>query len=295
MNELTIATLCGLGAAVSWGVTDFFSKKGIDVIGSKYASVYYVLVQLLFAFPLLLLDSSIPDLTLSSISYAAIFGFLGFIITILMFSAYQIGRVSVLNPITSAYGAVTSIVSYFIFHEYFGWEKALIIGVIIAGIIMVSVDIKDLKDGFQKGDIAKGIPQIIVVFLVIGAYLPFYDKLLENNGWPILVILISIFEVLIFIFYLGFKEIKKVFSFKWNEYKFVVLGGVFQSIGNILLAVGFVYTNSISIVTTLSTIYPVILVLLGYYFLKEKLATNQYVGIALIILGVIGVTVLGTH
>ncbi|MBD3362248.1 EamA family transporter [Candidatus Dojkabacteria bacterium] len=287
MNQIYIAIIFGVVCMIGWGVTDIFNKNVIDKIGSYKTSVYINGLATIMSFPILLIDWSFPKLTFLNIIYLLIFSFLDFLGFYFLYKAYQLGKVSILNPITSSYAILTSFLSYIFFAENFPPLKIAAVFVTIIGILLTSVNINDLKDGLQTKDLVKGVPQAIIVFCIYGTILPFWDRYLDQEGW----IWISILaRFLTFIFTLIFATVIKKQSIQIPSkglMKPLFWGALFISIGNWGFNLGLKYTNQTSIIAVLASAYPLVLLICAYIFLKERIATNQYFGIFLIVAGIV--------
>jgi len=70
------------------------------------------------------------------------------------------------------------------------------------------------------------------------------------------------------------------------SHKFAILGSFLNVLGVLLLWLAFEKTIA-SIASPLTAIYPVLMVILAYFLLKEKSLKKDYIGIAFVALGVL--------
>ena len=71
-----------------------------------------------------------------------------------------------------------------------------------------------------------------------------------------------------------------------REFTVVILASLAGSLGYITFVIALKY-GSASVIVPLSALYPAITAILAYLFLKEKLMTHQWLGIALAVLSII--------
>src|SRR3972149_1429233 len=165
MSPTLIAVVCGLISMFCWGMADFFVKKGVDQIGYRKTLVFVYLFSITISLPLLKYETYFPTITPSLFLTLAIFGIFDFIAYICLYKAYEIGKVSIVNPITSTYAVLSAIISFLFFGETFTTGKTIAFILVMIGIVFAAVDFKDIKNGFQKKDIAKGVPLAVLVFV----------------------------------------------------------------------------------------------------------------------------------
>jgi drug/metabolite transporter (DMT)-like permease len=287
MTPITIAVLGGLGSAFGYGVADIFAKKGIDRLGHYKSLVYVYAFSFIFSFPLLLIDHTIPALNLKSLLILASFALADFIAYTALYKSYAIGKVSVLNPITSTYAVLSAVISGVFFGEIFNIQKTFSLILVMVGIVFASVDFKELRDGFQSKDLAKGVPLASLVFLIYGIYVPLWDRFIEGQGWVILSLIGRFF---LFIFgYFAAKHVKKI-KLRVADRRLIfwlLMVGLLEGFAAASFNWGISNSDQTSIVAAVGSAYPLILVVSAYFFLKERLAKNQYLGASLIVLGVV--------
>lgn len=289
MDPAVIAIIGGLGGMFFWGTTDVFGKKAVDVLGNKVSTAYFVLMTLVMAFPLLLVDTILPEFSANTVFQILIYGVADFLALFFLMGAFAKGKVSVVNPITAAWAALAAVVSFVVFDEVFTVTKTILIGITLLGILLVSVSWRQLRDGFQEGDVSKGVPEAIFCFLVYGFYVPFFDQLLSNDGWVWIVLLVRLVTSIVTVSFMYWQIGNKLLphhqpslAFKW-----IIIAGLLQGIGANLFNWALSAGNDTAITATLASGYPAVLVVLSYIFLKERLALNQYFGVAIIVTAIV--------
>lgn len=286
MNNVVIALIGGLLGMIGYGISDFVAKKAIDKIGNLKTLFYTQLIGALFLTLYFLNDLSMPSFDLKNIGIILLFGFFNMIGYLALYKAFEVGKLSVVSPISSSSAILASLISFLFFGETFSSFKIITLCLIIGGIILTAIDIKGIKEGISLKDLSKGVPEALLVFLVFGIYVPFWDKFLEGSGWVIWVILVRIILALFLVIYqkvirrgnLGFNGKKLLYL--------LIFVAFFEALGSFGSSWGYHTSfNSTSIVSAATSTYPLITAILAFIFLKERLAKYQYVGIGLIILG----------
>lgn len=158
-----------------WGLTDIFAKRAIDKIGHQKIAIYTSLPVLLISGVLTVIHLDQIQFNLNYLLFYAVLGFGDLIAYFMLYKAYTVGKVSIINPISSAYTIPTLFISLLIFHEPLTTAQGLLMALIIIGVIITAIDFKELKDGFQGKDLAKGLPQGIMAALSWGILLTIYS------------------------------------------------------------------------------------------------------------------------
>lgn len=287
MTSIQIAVVAGILVMIPWGLVDIFTKKGIDKVGPYVSTVYFQIFSFLTVIPLLFYDSTIPELSLSRVGMVIILSIMDMTGFIILFKAYEIGKVSILNPITSSFAILAGIISFVFFGENFSQIKFLAFIVIILGILLTAIDLKGIKDGLQSRDFAKGVPLAIICFTIWGIYVPLWDRLIEGEGW---VVLSLMSKIIMFLFALFFTTVIKKQSIKITGkriYTILIIAGILDGLGSIAFNWGLNNSKETSILAALASAYPLVLIIAAYFILKEKISSNQYFGIFLIVAGII--------
>jgi uncharacterized membrane protein len=289
MSSLLKAILGGLSGFLGFGISDFLIKIQVDKIG-KYQSMIFVhglwngfLLPFLLVFPMRF------EVGLQDILIILAFGFADVIAQALFYSAYEAGKASVISPIAASYAILAAIVSNVIFGEAFSTEKILAVVFVIVGVMLLSIDLKELKDGLQLRDLAKGVPQAICVLIIYGFFVPFWDSYITEDTWLIKAILTGLVTLVLMLIFIKFIKKEQIVNDKFDNKVWITLValGVLNAVSSIGFDLGFVSSTETTITAVLSSASPLVLLMLSFVFLKERLAKNQYLGILVIIMGII--------
>jgi uncharacterized membrane protein len=114
-------------------------------------------------------------------------------------------------------------------------------------------------------------------------YIPF-DVITAKLGWFISTFLTRIAIFLLLLFFAA--SFRRDMKFPRNITLFIVIIAVLETIGYLLYALGITSQNT-SIIAPISGATPMVVVILARIFFKELLETNQKIGVASLLTGII--------
>lgn len=286
--ELIIAISGGLTAMLAWGTSDALAKKGLDKLNSLTVTLYVNIFIFLVSFLNLFLGVGEINITFQDVVVIFIFEIFQLIAAVSMYKAFSVGKISIMAPIIVCYSVINPIANSLIFGVTISPIVYSVILIIFIGIVFLSIDFKDLKDGIQPKDLVKGLPYALLSMIIWGIMLPFWDRFLDRSEWNVLVVLCA--GVLVIMNIVLNLVLKVPFKVK-NEnglLRNVILTGILFGVGNVAVNASFAFTQTLtSTIIVLSAASPLVTMILGYLFLKEKLSINQYIGSGIVILGII--------
>ena len=269
---------------------DFLAGKSSQKSGPYQAAFLSVLFGLIITAVIYLIfirDFGIPSLDIFIRLTILVLGLSA--AQILFFKALSIGPIGIVATIGSAYSLVTVPLALGLLGEHLTTGQLVAVATIILGVILTSIQI----GGKSVRLISKrGVLLALGAMIIWGISFAFLDPVVESLGWvkafSLEYVLMVIWELVI----LGAMGIgfRKLVAPGFN--RLVVANSVAFLFGNAAFNLG-LEKGLVSIVTPISSAYPVITVLLTWIFLKEHLKRNQLLGIALVITGVIILTVYG--
>lgn len=292
--ELYLAMLAGFGGMFGWGLADFFAKKTVDKIGDIKTLLW---MQFLGSVPLgiyLAFNWTAANLSPAVLGYLFLFGIAGIAAYLLFYRGLQAGLVSILSPVFAAQSAIAVLVSVFIFGEAINPLKWFALGVTFIGIMLVTFQPQGIEKKLSLKNLSKGLLPVLIGMLIFGFYFPCWDWFLgyQAEGWlvsALLTRLIGVIALIVFLYVAS--RIKKTgvnIGVKRNRiWLWLVLIGLFDVMAEVSSAWGYRFTTFTSAVVMITGAFPLPTVILARIFLKEKLATNQIIGVAAIIAGLI--------
>lgn len=288
MNHIAIAFLGGIAGMFGYGISEFLAKKTIDRIGALQTLLYSQIIGAGFVSLYLVQEHSLPLLSPFRIVCILLFGILSAIAYLALFKALEVGKVSIVSPITSSFAMISATISFFLFGESFSQLKIIALGLVVSGIILTSFDVKDIRSSPTRANLSKGVGQALVAALIFGLFFPFWDRFVEGEGWAVWIFIERVVVAVFFIVYSNFIR-KGVTVAKEKRIMFwLVLIALFDAVG--IFGNTWALSTSVdttSIVAAVSSSYPVVTCSLAFGFLKERLSINQYIGIGVTISGLV--------
>ena len=271
-----MAYLLALASAALYGAADFMGG-----LASRRASTIAIVVLSQFA-GMLTLGVLLPFLPAADPGRADVIwgvaaGLSGSAGVALLYRALAIGTMAIVAPTTAVCAVVIPVVAGVALGERPSMITAAGIGVAIAAIVLVSRQ-KD-ADGAARGSRPPGLPPGIALALASGVTIGLFFLSLARTSqaaglWPLLVA--RVVSVALF----GFIAAGRHTPLRMARPVLLVavFGGILDMLANALYVVA-ARQGPLSVVVTLSSLYPASTVLLARVVLGERLSTTQAVGI----------------
>lgn len=291
MNATTFAVFFGIAAAAAWGFSDFLSAKSAKLIGPITALVAADLLGTLILTVLyvLFLRTHVP-FTLPAFGYAFVAGAVLSLGEMLFFLALNVGPVSIVSPLSSAYPLITTLVAVLGFKAKLSSVQLFAILLITAGILLATELVAPRK-GERKA--LKGPLLALGAALLFGAGNAFSAQAINILGWQFgsLVEFISATACILAI--VPFIKGDERISFRTVARGFgntAVLGtSALGCVGAIALNVGFSASPASggAFVTAISACSPLLTVFLALRHFKEHVAFIPLLGACAAVIGIV--------
>ncbi len=282
MNSI-IGILFGISAMLGFGFESFLLVKISRKIGA-FRAVLWMEIFLVIMFAVLAIFlfnyKSIGIFTIALIILTAIIDMAG----LFAYSkGLQVGNVSIVATVASAWGAVTAVLGVVFLGETLTLFQILDICLIIAGTVLVSFELKNMqKMSLKRRNL--GLGYALITVFGWGAFFFLISFLVKSLGWFSAGFLVAIPTMFLFILY-G-TTTKSKLSIGKGSLGLIVVMSALNLIAFLSYNLGVSY-NYTAIVAPISAASPVIVILLALVFLKEKLAINQKLGIFMVLIGLI--------
>lgn len=264
-----------LSFGIAWFLAAISSKK----IGALRALFLFQLVGIPFF--VFLIPYASFNFSINSLFAVLVLGVYEAIIMMVIFHAMEIGNVSVVGPIIDSYGLFALPLSILFINEQITLFKVFAAFLIFIGVVLLSIN-KSKKNL----NLHKGVIPALVGALGTAIYFIFVGILARQVGWFLnaLVIRVGISAVLFFVLIFRKTDFKKLFSN--NIWKILIPAAVLDVIGFSLFNAS-VLQSKISYATVIISAQSFIIVLLSWWFLKERLKIYQIVGLFAVVLGLV--------
>jgi drug/metabolite transporter (DMT)-like permease len=312
--QLSLAIILGLTGALCWGGADFAARFASRRVGA-YRTLFFMQF---FGFIALSVYLKFRGGFFEGIApgwhpwaLAALAGVINMIASLSLYYSFQIGVMSIVAPVSSAYPALTVALAIASGERITALRGAglavTLVGVILAATTFTSAAASTLNETAAKesatketgakesaaketAHLSKGVGWAILAALGFGAlfwFLGFYVVPAVGPTISVWVIRLTSFSVL------------AIAAIPARQSLNLPRGSVWW----LLAAVGFLdtaafvannaglHTGQVSVVSVLASLYGAVTVLLAWIFLREKLERSQWFGIVLIFVGIVLVSI----
>jgi uncharacterized membrane protein len=241
-----------------------------------------------------------PTFEWELVPYAALLSVIGIVSLAALYRAFAIGPIAVVSPVVASYAALTVILIVIFLGERLTTGQSLAIAVTFVGVAVASTDIRALRRTLGRpttlAPLAKQGPLPLGVRIGFFATLGFavWSAIFavgvrETDGLALIVVQRAFSVVLLALFVIA-RGISLRPLAERRAFALVAVTGVLDTGANVLLALG-IALGYASFVMTGSGAYPLIPALLAILVLRERLAPNQYVGVAVLVAGLVALGV----
>jgi drug/metabolite transporter (DMT)-like permease len=194
-------------------------------------------------------------------------------------------EVSLVGPVGAAWGLVVALLGVIFLKETLNTSQALAIVLIIIGIALLSVNLKDLIRSKKVG-LLVGVREGIIAMLGWGVSLFLLVIATKDLGWFLPAFIFRFFVLLILVLYIA--SLKKTFIPKSIKFplKLLFAIGIFDIGGFFSYSFG-VSSAYASIVAPIGSAFALVSVILAKIFLREKIDLGKSLGILAIVGGLV--------
>lgn len=283
MTDISLGIIFGLIAMLGYGLSNPISKVPVKRIGSiKTIFFKNIFVSFLLLITLLF---SLSDTNFSGtyILITFLISFVGYIPLLTFYKALKVGKVGIISPIANSSVIFTILFSIIFFKESLALTQIISIFIIISGIVLISLNFKDLKKS-HLFKISSGVPFALITCLLWGLVF-FLFKIPVMILGPILTSFIIEFGIMIYSG-INLKIAKISFNLPKNKILiYIFFVAFFGAIGTLFFNLG-VKMYDVSVVAALTFANPLVATLYGKFVYKEKLNIFQGIAIVFILVGI---------
>ncbi len=284
-----LASLLALGSATLYGAADFLgglAARRTDTVAVVVVSQFSGMVVLAVMLPLLP-DASpaVPDLAWGAVAGIAIGGGLG-----LLYRALAIGRMAVVAPTTAVCAVVISLIAAVLLGERPGPRTFVGIALAIGSIALVSqAPTRTAHEEVTAA--ASGPPSGLGLALLSGVAIGIFFLSLARTAstaglWPLLVARLASVAIFGASAIAGGRSLRMATSVA----AIAIVGGVIDMLANALYLLA-THSGPLSVVVTLTSLYPATTVVLALAVLGERLSGRQGAGIVCALIAVLLIVV----
>lgn len=275
----------GLVAAVGWGFADFFGALSGRRLGSLPAVVLGQLLSGTVVTVILLVSGRSLAPLAGIIVFVALNGVGSMLAYATHYRALELGPVAVVSPIGAGYAVVGVLLAIVILGERPSPLALAGMAVTVAGTMLVSTDLPAFLSRVHEP--APGLWWSVgsaVGFGVAGFILGWIVK--ETDDWVIalwasrMAMLVAFLPLVI----ARRRELGRLRTAAAIGVGFALLAGAADILGVATYSIG-AERGDVSILLASSAVFPLIAVVASFVWLHERLVTNQYIGVGLVVVG----------
>lgn len=268
MNIALFSTVCGLLAAVSWGTADFFAARAskeesgeitalaVSIVGAVAFTIFYIF------------NHGSEAWSHTGIGYALAAGIFMGLGLLFFYRGLEVGPVSVVSPVGSAYPLVTTLLVLTVLGGHLSGLQIFGILLVVAGIIAAS-GIGEAKPGERR--LTRGVVLALITFVLWGIAFAFLGQAVNAIGWQkttLVDIWLELIAIGMAVPLLGTKVTLKGLSVVGD--KFIAGAALIQLFGLVVFDYGLTRSSSSAVITAISASYPALTIFLALRHFKEK-------------------------
>jgi drug/metabolite transporter (DMT)-like permease len=173
----------GLGAALSWGLADYFAAVASRDRGALRVVLGFHLAALVPLTVLVLATDGLAHVTLTQVAVLAVVGAFGWVSYLAFYGALAIGPISVLSPIVSGYAAVTVVLAVLVSGNHLPPVQAAAIAVTIAGTMVASADTRAIARTRLQRRSGMGVLLALTAMALLGTFVFGVSYYRHRIGW----------------------------------------------------------------------------------------------------------------
>lgn len=276
----------GLGAALSWGLADYFAALASRRIGALRVVLWFHVVAMGILAAVVLATDGLSRVAWNDVPPFVLIGALGWLSYLAFYAALAIGPISVVSPIVSGYAAITVVLAVVIIGERLGVLATAAVVATIVGVMTASADVRQLLSTSMERTAMVGFVLAILAMTLLGGFVFAVAYYQEDFGWLAPIFLARAFSTL---FLLGHATVAGDLRFPGRSRTLLltVAGlAVVDTGGYALFNIG-VGVADTSVVATAAAPYSLVPILMGVVILAERPTRTQWIGIALVIAGIV--------
>ncbi|MBI2019712.1 DMT family transporter [Candidatus Daviesbacteria bacterium] len=270
---------------LGWGVGDIFATIASRKIGGYSVVVWShifagIMLALFIPFEVQQLQNITVTVALLSVAIViiALIGDTSFNLGL------QKGNASLVGVIAAAYPALSVIISTTFLKEDITLFQIAAIVIIFLGILMTTLNLKDLRQNAILSD--PGVPFALITFISWGTYLALIKITVNQIGWfwPGYFIFLGFPLLLLF---MKFRKIKIQKPTANHALLVLLLATVLTRVAEFSYNAALRAGGNVSIVSPISGSYPTLFVVLAFLIFKDKITRQQIAGIITTLMGIV--------
>jgi drug/metabolite transporter (DMT)-like permease len=276
----------GLGAALSWGLADYFAAVASRQVGALRVVLSMHLVAMVPLTVLVLATNGLAGVSFGELGVLFGMGAVGWLSYIAFYGALAIGPISVLSPIISGYAAVTVLLAVVILSEGLSTLQAIAVAGTIVGAVCACLDARAMAQARIEPRSALGFALALCAMGLIGGFVFGVSYYRPHLGWLPPIFLARGFATVFLCAHFLAARGKRPSRPSPRLLGIIVLLACLDTSGYVFFNLG-VGVTATAVVAAASAPYAVVPIIMGVSLFGERPTPAQWLGVGLVIAGVI--------
>ncbi|HVB23415.1 MAG TPA: EamA family transporter [Ktedonobacteraceae bacterium] len=290
--------LLGLAVALCWGSADTVATLVMRHIGVAATTLIAQVAGLALAVGVMLcigVPVLSPHLLTRSVLFGLVLGAIAAGAYLTLYQALAHGPLAIASPVVSAQGGVTLLLAVVVLHETIGTLPLVLLAITFAGILLAAINGGDVRTLAPRSLLTPGVAYALVSLLCFGLLAFGLGVAARETNWLLSVIVTRCCSCLLLAVFLRLwghapgaaSETEQ--GHRQHPWWWVAAAGVgCADVGGLLLFALASATGSLGIAGMVASAYGVMPLAVGVAILKERLASTQVVGVAWLLVGLVG-------
>ena len=237
-----------------------------------------------------------PVLTPELVGYGFVLGIIGVTSAAALYRALALGPIAVVSPVVASYSALAVVLIVIFLGERLTFGQGAAIAATFVGVVVASTDFGEVRKTLGRpstlaplatqGPLPLGVRYGLVAAFGFAVWACLYAAAVHATDGLGMILPLRVFSVLLLLVYVLVRRPSFAPLRDRRALMLIVIVGVLDTGANVLLSLG-IASGFASFVMTGSGAYPLIPALLAIAVLHERLAPNQYVGVAVLVAGLV--------
>lgn len=273
-----------MGAALAFGFGDYAAAMATRRVGVVRTSIGMQTISLGgFAIALALLGRW-PVPTPELVGYGVVLGLIGVTSAAALYRALALGPIAVVSPVVASYAAFAVVLIVIFLGERLTGGQALAITATFVGVVVASTDVGELRR--TLGRPSEGVRFGLIATFGFAVWAVLYAIAVRSTDGLGMILWLRASSVLALVVFVMVRRTPLAPLRDRGVLGLMLIIGLLDTGANVLLSLG-IAAGFASFVMTGSGAYPLIPALLAILVLRERLAPNQYLGVAVLVAGLV--------
>lgn len=225
-----------------------------------------------------------PTFGWEQLPYAVVLALIGVVSLAALYRAFALGPIAVVSPVVASYAALTVILVVIFLNERLSGGQTAAIAVTFVGVVVASTDVRELRA--TMGRPSEGVRIGFLATIGFALWSAIFAAGIRATDGLALIVVQRACSIALLTAFVAARGVSLAPLRGRRALGLVAIVGVLDTGANVLLALG-IEAGYASFVMTGSGAYPLIPALLAILVLRERLAPNQYLGVAVLVAGLV--------